>query len=94
MEICVNRIIAEALFDCGYKSTKETLSDDGINPSYLEVVVDGSLTETGIKRIKECVLSNSNNDKETWKELESFLSSLPDEQSLRSNPVVVFWNED
>ena len=94
MEICVNRIIAEALFDCGYKNTKEILSDDGINPSYLEVVVNGSLTETGVRRIKEYVSSNSNNDKETEKELEAFLSSLPDEQSLRSNPVVVFWNED
>ena len=68
--------------------------DNPLLPNYLEIIVNGNLTEAGVKRVKDYVLSNSNNDKKTKEELETFLNSLPDEQSLNSNPIVVFWNED
>lgn len=95
MKICVNRIVAEALFEkCGYKNKKEILSEDGINPEYIEIIIDSHLTEAGIEKVKNYVLSESNNSNEAEKELKDFLSFLPDEKVLRSNPVVVFWNED
>ena len=93
MEICVNRIIAEGLFKSGYGNAKEILDDEG-NPIYLEIVVNGHLTEVGEKRLRDYVASESNNEKELRDELDAFLNSLPDDQSLCANPIVCFWDED
>lgn len=94
MEVCVNRIIVEGLYNSGYKRKREDLCEDGENPEYIEVTVDGRLTNVGIENLKKYVSNESNHDADTLKELDVFLSSIPSEEKLNTSPIVVFWNEN